>query len=300
MNIMIDASKHSTQNELIHNHKIDNFDTEVSSIYRTGENDKNFHRELSIESAPRPSRQCVFLSKLKTLQNNQVLLKPTMNAGRLFPNKPSLFRIPSKNPLSTLLTERKPAITSSQLKASFANINSHLTLPSKNHNCVTLASKKQDDSRLGSIRSDRSIPKLHSDLKPLDLLLNLHKKASTNDETTTAFLTDRGNMRNSLHGYLNCKLDKPIYLPAEEFKRLSTEKIRHRDQVKPILKSVSKNEPPTKTSVSCSSKVSLSSFNLAGESSPNKKLKRVSFSRNRFVKFFNPRSSDDSQQGQND
>ena len=251
-------------------------------------------RKLSISSAPRVSQQCRFFSKNQFPRFQSVLLEK-YSKNRLFALKPVAYRIPCKDPATIAITDCSSGVSSSQFRVSEQKISSHsslqhqvLNLRKDNYNIAEVPSKPLQDLN----RSDRTIPAQISDFQSPDTFSIRHQQ-SEGQFNSKGLVLKRTSSIHSLHLYLNSKIETPIQLDMDQFRRLMTDNHDSQGGIRPILKN-SKTNSPTKQTIDCTVRTSQKTMDYGKGSETSKSLKKkVSFSKNRIVKLYNPKLSED-------
>lgn len=291
MDIQAIASKHSTHDlslELIP------FQRQVIDLDFSKRGIVESIRKLSISSVPRVSQECRFLSKSKPLKLQGALLE-RYSKNRLFALKPVAYRIPCKDPATTANTDCSSGVCSTIFRVSEQKISSNSSLPSEKKPLDHLNEIDEAPAHILHhwTRSEKIIlvqqPSDSQSPKPFSIR---HQQSEGQFESKELVLK-RTNSIHSLQTYLNSKIEKPIQLNMDQFRRLMTDKQDSQSGIRPILKN-SRTSSPTKHTIDCTTRTSQKTMDCGRGSETSKSLKKkVSFSKNRIVKLFNPQLSQD-------
>ena len=290
MNTQAIASKHSTHDlslELIP------FQRQVLDLDFSKRGIVESIRKLSISSVPRVSQECRFFAKNKPLKFQAVLLE-RYSKNRLFALKPVAYRIPCKDPATTANTDCSSGVCSALFRVSEQKISSNSSLQNEKKPLDHLNEIDETPAHIlhNWTRSDKTIPVLRSESQSPKTLSIRHQQ-SEGQLKSKGLVLKRTNSINSLHMYLNSKIEKPIQLNMDQFRRLMTDKQDSQGGIKPILKN-SKTSSPAKQMIDCTARTSQKTMDCGRGSETSKSLKKkVSFSKNRIVKLYNPQLSQD-------
>ena len=243
-------------------------------------------RELSIESAPRCSPQFSLFSKLRSLKNQSILLQRPVTS-RLFPIKPIFLRPPSKD-LSSAISTIAPGQTTDSLKSHNQNQSSAQIASSSASTNTRTATQRLSVADLVP-RSRTSQTKDLSE-QSSEALSGGRPRPTSKADSKSSILKRRPTIANSLRTYLNFKLESPVFLPIEDFRKLMAAGNKTNESRKSILKTHRIGLPATDASDGW-----LQTEGFGTNSSATVETRRkVSFSKNRLVKLYCPRSSEHS------